>query len=258
MRIPLRTVLPVLMLAAALAAAAQAKEPVDYVNPYIGNISHLLVPTFPTVQLPNSMLRVYPERGDYTSEYVRGLPVIVTNHRERSAFNQTPSQRSVPASVIEYNYDNEHITPYSYSTDLDDNTMHADYSPAHQAGVYGISFSPGKPVYISLTSRNGRMTVDGAAASGYQDLDGRTRVYVYAECDAAPVNAGILRDGIIDSEQTTAEGRNVCAVWQFKDGTPGVGVRYGISFISEEQAKKNLRREIKDYDVAAQARRGRH
>ena len=75
MRSPLRTVLPVLMLAAAMAAAAQAKEPVDYVNPYIGNISHLLVPTFPTVQLPNSMLRVYPERGDYTSEYVRGLPV---------------------------------------------------------------------------------------------------------------------------------------------------------------------------------------
>ena len=31
---------------------AQTKEPVDYVNPYIGNISHLLVPTFATVQLP--------------------------------------------------------------------------------------------------------------------------------------------------------------------------------------------------------------
>ena len=33
------------------------KKPVDYVNPYMGNISHLLVPTFPTVHLPNSMLR---------------------------------------------------------------------------------------------------------------------------------------------------------------------------------------------------------
>ena len=42
------------------------RTPVDYVNPYIGNISHLLVPTFPTIQLPNSMLRVYPERADYT------------------------------------------------------------------------------------------------------------------------------------------------------------------------------------------------
>ena len=56
------------------------RTPVDYVNPYIGNISHLLVPTFPTIQLPNSMLRVYPERADYTTELLNGLPLIVTNH----------------------------------------------------------------------------------------------------------------------------------------------------------------------------------
>ncbi|HMR85019.1 MAG TPA: hypothetical protein PKE30_17860, partial [Niabella sp.] len=29
------------------------KSPVDHVNPYMGNISHLLVPTYPTVHLPN-------------------------------------------------------------------------------------------------------------------------------------------------------------------------------------------------------------
>ena len=43
-----------------LTGCLSEKEPVDYVNPYIGNISHLLVPTYPTVHLPNSMLRVYP------------------------------------------------------------------------------------------------------------------------------------------------------------------------------------------------------
>ena len=37
--------------------------PVDYVNPYMGNISHLLVPTYPTIHLPNSMLRVYIPNG---------------------------------------------------------------------------------------------------------------------------------------------------------------------------------------------------
>ena len=46
-------------------------EPVDYVNPYMGNISHLLVPTFPTIHLPNSMLRIYPERSAIqTSNYM--------------------------------------------------------------------------------------------------------------------------------------------------------------------------------------------
>ena len=91
------------------------RSPVDYVNPYIGNISHLLVPTFPTIQLPNSMLRVYPERADYTTELLNGLPLIVTNHRERSAFNLSPYQGENLCPIITYNYDNEHLTPYSTS-----------------------------------------------------------------------------------------------------------------------------------------------
>ena len=78
MTLPMKRIILLVAAAAILAGCgAQAgKEPVDYVNPYVGNISHLLVPTFPTVQLPNSMLRVYPERSDYTSEYLNGLPVI--------------------------------------------------------------------------------------------------------------------------------------------------------------------------------------
>ncbi|WP_234406858.1 hypothetical protein [Prolixibacter bellariivorans] len=63
------------------------KSPVDYVNPYMGNISHLLVPTYPTIHLPNSLLRVYPERADYTSVRLHGLPLEVTSHRGVSAFN---------------------------------------------------------------------------------------------------------------------------------------------------------------------------
>ena len=51
---------------------AAVTGPVDYVNPYMGNISHLLVPTFPTIHLPNSMLRVYPERADYTTDQLNG------------------------------------------------------------------------------------------------------------------------------------------------------------------------------------------
>lgn len=109
------------------------KDFVDYVNPYIGNISHLLVPTFPTVQLPNSMLRVYPERSDYTSERVKGLPIIVTNHRENSAFNLTPYQGEDLKPVRSYTYDNEKLTPYAYEIELDDNNMAVKYALSHQS-----------------------------------------------------------------------------------------------------------------------------
>lgn len=37
-----------------------------------------------------------------------------------------------------------------------------------------------------------------------------------------------------------------------------LGVRYGISFISEEQAKKNLEREIAAYDVDVVAKIARN
>ena len=85
---------------------AATPQPVDQVDPYIGNISHLLVPTFATVQLPNSMLRVYPARADYTSELIAGLPVIVTNHRERSAFIISPYMGYTPQPVVNMNWDN--------------------------------------------------------------------------------------------------------------------------------------------------------
>ena len=55
------------------------QQPVDCVNPYMGNISHLLVPTYPTVHLPNSMLRVYPERADFTGDRLGGLPLMMRN-----------------------------------------------------------------------------------------------------------------------------------------------------------------------------------
>src|SRR5690554_4680798 len=80
---------------------------VDYVNPYMGNISHLLVPTYPTIHLPNSMLRVYPERADFTGDQLNGLPIAVTSHRGSSAFNLSTFQgdETELRGVVPYSYD---------------------------------------------------------------------------------------------------------------------------------------------------------
>ena len=72
-----RKLLTALLILPVAAIAASRTEPVDYVNPYIGSISHLLVPCFPTIQLPNSLMRIYPTRSDYTSEKLDGLPLAV-------------------------------------------------------------------------------------------------------------------------------------------------------------------------------------
>ena len=236
---------------------ANTTEPVDYVNPYVGNISHLLVPTFPTIHLPNSMLRVYPVRADYTSEMLNGLPLIVTNHRERSAFNLTPYQGDELRSIRAYNYDNEHITPYSFDVELDDNRMKVEYVVSHQSALYRIMFEADKPAYIMVNTRNGVIRTGEGFISGYQKLSNNTNVYLYIESKEKPVECGILSNGAIDSCKSETEGNNACAVWHFADGTSSVNLRYGISFISEEQAKKNLQREQKNFDIDFLAQEGR-
>lgn len=233
------------------------KAPIDYVDPYIGNISHLLVPTFPTIQLPNSMLRVYPERADYTSELLNGLPIIVTNHRERSAFNLSPYQGDSLRPVMAYTYDNERLTPYSYSVELDDNRIKAEYALSHQSAQYRITFEPDKPAYVIVNSRNGAIRVGHNFICGRQQLSNNTNVYLYIEPQEEAIEAGVVENGVIEGSKDLAGGTNVCAAWRFAEGTSTVNLRYGISFISEEQAEKNLRREQKEYNLENLVQTGR-
>lgn len=223
------------------------REPVDYVNPYMGNISHLLVPTYPTVSLPNSMLRVYPERGDYTGLLIRGLPVMVTSHRGSSAFNLSPlsGKPGELRPVFQYTYDLEKISPYSYSVYLDEHDIDVNMAVSHQSAIYSLSFGQKKPVII-LNSRNGEISWDGETVKGYQNLENNTKIYIYLETDVAPVSA-----------DTISSGRNHSLVLAFPEETGSLNLRYGVSFIDAEQAAKNLHREIKDYDLAGLIVEGR-
>ncbi|SBW04680.1 GH92 family glycosyl hydrolase [uncultured Dysgonomonas sp.] len=240
--------------------AQNNSQPVDYVNPYIGNISHLLVPTYPTVHLPNSMLRVYPERENYTGNTIAGLPLIVTSHRGSSAFNLSPYQGAVEdiKSTINFGYDNEIIKPYYYSVDLDDYNIHAQYAPSHQAGIYYIDFeNSNQSAYLILNTRDGELNSDKNTVYGYQNLSNNTKVYIYFETDIQPSEVGTHKGNTINSNEKTTQGRNAFYVMKYPAGTKQIKVRYGVSFISSEQAKNNLRREIKDYNLENLAQKGR-
>lgn len=108
-----------------------------------------------------------------------------------------------------------------------------------------------------INSRDGGMRCSGNAISGFQRLTDRTKVYIYAEVDRYPMQMGALENGAINASKASVEGRNACIALRYADGTPQVRLRYGVSFISEEQAKKNLQREIQHFDVDVVAAKGR-
>ncbi|MDR3194654.1 MAG: GH92 family glycosyl hydrolase [Tannerella sp.] len=228
--------------------AVAAKEPVDYVNPYVGNVSHLLVPCYPTLSLPNGMMRLYPNRTDYTAALMHGLPAVVPSHRGGSpvAFSPTQASGDELKPVMDYSYDLEHLTPYHWSVYLDEARIQVEFAPAAQSAVYNFRFMRDGDAKLILSGRNGEVKVnEDGSVEGYEQL-GRngTRLYVYA-----------LTDQPVRSTARIGEGKNSLAL-DF-GAVKTLNLQYGISYISAEQAKKNLKREIASFDVRPLADAGR-
>ncbi|MGL5704816.1 MAG: GH92 family glycosyl hydrolase [Tannerellaceae bacterium] len=220
--------------------SAQTKASVEYVNPYMGNISHLLVPTFPTIHLPNSMLRVYPERSDFTGDLLHGLPIIVTSHRGSSAFKLSPFQGKIAdiTPVNAMSYDNEVIKPYYYKVRLDEMQTDIQFAPSHQSAMYQIDFDKPDSAFLVLSTSNGQLSCDKNTISGYQNLDNNTKVYVYLELNKKPIDCN-----------TITTDRGAYTVVALGKNTNNVTVKYGISFIDATQAKKNMVRELNNKDL---------
>ena len=255
--------LPVLfMLVTSYSTFAQAvkeKSPAEYVNPYMGNISHMLVPTYPTIHMPNSMLRVYPERSDYNGDLLNGLPLMITSHRGSSAFNLSPFQGALSdiKPVIKFSYDLEEIHPYSYYVYLDEQETTVDYGLASQSAKYTIHFEKEKESHLILNSRNGMLTWDGEAISGYQIIGNNTKVYIYLIPKQKPEKVQVLDENTTLISGTKAEGRNASIVLSFSKSQSNLELPYGVSFINEQQAKSNYQREINGRTVAELQEQGK-
>ncbi|MDR2039625.1 MAG: GH92 family glycosyl hydrolase [Bacteroidales bacterium] len=224
------------------------KELVDYVNTRIGNISILLVPTFPTTHLPNSMLRMIPPHTEFVTDRMPGLPLNVPSHRQGDVLHLMPfcgSSDPLPVN-IQYRYDQEISTPYRYSVLLDDFDIYVDFAPASKSAIYTFTYEKEGPRYVMLrTVRNGELSIEKNVMTGYENYRG-TKHYFYLEFEQSPVETGKVEAG----------NRSVPYA-RFSDEVTTVKLRYGISYISVEQAKKNLEKEIRDYDVANLAQQAR-
>jgi predicted alpha-1,2-mannosidase len=222
-----------------LAGLAQAQ--VEYVDPTIGGQGFMLEPTRPTVSLPNSMVRVYPVRRDQLDDQIHSFPLTIVSHRMGELFWLMPSDGSAEAWNRAQAYDQETTTPYYYATRFDDSLIRTEFTPAAHCGYFRFTFPAGKPVVLFANRRGGEL-----AAAGDNSISGSERItgegamspgvmhaYVYGEF-SAPVKIEAASGGN-GSRLTIAAQNPDEKILEF---------RYGISFISVAQAKKNLAEEI--------------
>jgi predicted alpha-1,2-mannosidase len=212
-------------------SAVESRAQVQYVDPTIGNVGVLLVPTRPAVYLPNSMVRMYPVRADALDDRIQFFPLTISSHRMDELFSIMPGKAGAPAA-----YDQERTTPYFYSTRFDESLIQTQFSPSERCGYFRFSFPDGD-AFVSLANRQpGSLEVqDKTTVNGEEQFSGM-KAYVYGE----------FSEPVEFKAESHGEGSRVTIT---NKGAKQLDFRYGISFISVEQAKKNLRREIPAWGI---------
>jgi predicted alpha-1,2-mannosidase len=240
-------------------------QPLEKVDPYIGAISHMLVPTFPTVHLPNSMVRIHPSttpgiRDNYLAARIYDFAINIPSHR-RDPFGTvmiTANMESVMPVDVAAPYDTDFgsAAPHAFSVLLEDPDVLVEYTAtphgalyrfkAYDAGTYRLLFRcSGKGLY--------RAGADGGV-EGADMVQGLTQ-YTYAHVDVQDYTIAHYdaRGERSDAPDSTLE-KN-CTVLQFAlDEGQTLTLRTGISYISPVQAKKNFEEETegKSYERLVQ------
>jgi predicted alpha-1,2-mannosidase len=211
-------------------SAATVRSQVEFVDPSMGGQGFMLEPTRPTVSLPNSMVRVYPVRKDQLDDQIHSFPLTIISHRLGELFWLLPSDGSADAWDKPAVYDQEVETPYYYSTRFDDSLIQTEFTPAARCGYFRFTFPSGKPVVLLANRLEGKVSDgDNNSVSGVEQFN-NMRAFFYGEF-SAPV-------------QVQASGDNRRLTISAAVGQKVLEFCYGISFISAEQAKKNLQDEI--------------
>lgn len=223
----------------ACTSTEEKKANIDYVNPYIGNVGHLLQPTRPTVQLPNQAIRMYPVRADHLDDQISFFPFTLVSHRQGELFGILPGTGNPDNNTWNkrqtYDHDLEVVLPWYYSTYLINDEIETEFVPGEKAGFFRFTFPEGSERKIKLHINNeGKFEkVSDSEFTGVESFEDMN-VYFYGEFNQKPI--------------TVLDEANKCLWASFGENNQTVEFKYAISFISSKQAKKNLNDEIPDWD----------
>lgn len=221
-----------------------------FVDPKIGNVGQLLQPTRPTAQLPNQMIRSYPQRADYMDDQISSFPLNIVSHRLGEVFSIFPTSERLSASLWQdkqsYDHDLEITRPWYYSTNLIETGIKVEFTPGKKVGRYRFTFPENAPKSLLLGVYNKGLSTfsfkDNNTITGEETYNGNIKVYMFG---AFTQGASI---GVVNGEQLrtgkTVSGTNVKAWISFPENASAtIEFKYAISYVSQEQAEINFKKE---------------
>ena len=221
-----------------------------YIDPTIGNVSRFLVPTYPTIHLPNQMLRMFPVKKDYISDIVQGFPLQVTAHRRPGILQMKVASGKVKPNLWEkgmpIDHDLEVVHPWLYSTYLIEDAIRVSFTPSKKSAIYKFEFPKGKQKNILMKgSKDMRFESKNASfnivekrskkTKGEHAVENITTIYVYGEVlDKDNLSAKSVTFGYNNSQLQISDSNTSSTLY----------VKYAISYISAKQARVNFKKEI--------------
>ncbi|WP_423127074.1 GH92 family glycosyl hydrolase [Gaoshiqia sp. Z1-71] len=232
------------------------KTNLRYVDPTIGNVGHLLVPTRPTVHLPNQLIRMHPVRADYLDDQISFFPLTIISHRKGELFGVLPGSGEANTESWKkrqtYDHGLEVIKPYYYSTYLIDEDIRVEFVPGSKTGLYRFTFpEKSKQTLRFQINHEGRWKVISKRSFAGEEQFYGMKAFVYGEFDREA-------ESLEEAEPAVNTGAKQAApvMWaQFNSNEP-VGFSYAVSFISDEQAKANFENEIRNPDFESFKNKG--
>lgn len=237
------------------------KTLVDFVNPNIGTIGHLLVSTASIVQEPHGIVQlghnVYPEISDrYLSDKIssfsiRALPWYTTQTVPSWIMATTGTLKVTPivmSSLFDPNI--QVVSPYYSRTLLEEYRIIVENSATSHAAIYRFTFPASDSSHI-LLGNNSKIKVVNQHCIEAEEIMPRPRgqkAYYYIQFSKNIQSIGTWK-GRKTSLQIEQEGDSIGAYATFatKEGEK-VEVRIGVSLIDVLQAKENLNSEIPNFE----------
>jgi len=241
------------------ACCGQQKTPGEYVDPNIGGVAPLLTTVTPQVHRPHSMIRVFPvtKLSDrYLSDRMFGISLNMPRYRFALSSYIMPTTGSLNLDNDGYSsfYDHsiEQLHPWQHRVFLQDYSVWAEWSTTERAVFFEFDYSEasGKNanVIFDFTDHAEVSIENGQILSGYQNIN-YAKQFFYAVVDTPFAQAGI-NENAGENATIKDEGAHLVA-WLTDANVSGkVNCKVGISYISVEQAKANLEKEIGDKTLA--------
>ena len=232
--------------------AQETDDNTKYIDPTIGNVSRFLVPTYPTIHLPNQMLRMFPVKQDYISDMVQAFPFQVPAHRRQGILQMKTTLGDVNNNSwnkgMAIDHDLEIVHPWLYSTYLIEDDIKVSFTPSKKSAIYKVDFPEGtqknflikgtKEMQFSKSENSFTIQEKRSKPTrGEQAVINTITIYVYGE--------------FVDENNKPIENINYIfsntklQISATENAASTLLIKYAISYVSAAQAKENFNKEIK-------------